>query len=203
MVISRQPSSPRALLLSLLFQFCFVAIIKEARALSNKIITVCHICADCWVKVRTQALHPEGSKEGPSSSNSGVKDYFPRAPSFTMSIFVMKVLSQVIVLFQRFFYHEFLGTRLEQFHDSARLPVLLLWMIQDFKVRSCQLQSECFCSLRLSSRHSSRFSSFLDIHRAVALTGQPNYRIARVSVFFGFSSLLLILVSLVRYIVVL
>ena len=51
-----------------------VAIIKEARALSNKIITVCHICADCWVKVRTQALHPEGSKEGPSSANSGVKD---------------------------------------------------------------------------------------------------------------------------------
>ena len=32
-----------------------------------------HICADCWVKVRTQALHPERSKEGPSSTNSGVK----------------------------------------------------------------------------------------------------------------------------------
>ena len=32
-------------------------------------------------------------------------------------------------------------------------------------------------------RHSSTFSSFLDIHRAVALTGQPNYRIARMPVF--------------------
>ena len=26
-----------------------------------------HICADCWVNRRTQALHPEGSKECPSS----------------------------------------------------------------------------------------------------------------------------------------
>ena len=32
-------------------------------------------------------------------------------------------------------------------------------------------------------RHSSTFSSFLDTHRAVALTGQPNYRIARMPVF--------------------
>ena len=32
-------------------------------------------------------------------------------------------------------------------------------------------------------RHSSTFSSFLDIHRAVALTGQPKYRIARMPVF--------------------
>ena len=43
-----------------------------------------HICADCWVKVRTQALHPEGSKEGPSSANSGVKKTnfleHPRSP---------------------------------------------------------------------------------------------------------------------------
>ena len=29
-----------------------------------------HICADCWVKGRTQALHPEGSKECPSFANS-------------------------------------------------------------------------------------------------------------------------------------
>ena len=33
-----------------------------------------HICADCWVKGRTQALHPEGSKECPSSTNSGSKN---------------------------------------------------------------------------------------------------------------------------------
>ena len=32
-------------------------------------------------------------------------------------------------------------------------------------------------------RHSSTFPSFLDIHRAVALTGQPNYRIVRMPVF--------------------
>ena len=49
--------------------------------------------------------------------------------------------------------------------------------------RSCQLKSECFCSLRLSSRLSSTFSSFLDLHRAVVLTGQPNYQTARIPVF--------------------
>ena len=38
---SKAKNRPRALLLPLPFQFCFVAIIKEARALSNKIITVC------------------------------------------------------------------------------------------------------------------------------------------------------------------
>ena len=53
--------------------------------------------------------------------------------------------------------------------------------------RSCQLQSECFCFLCLSSRHSSTFTSFLDIHRVVAFTGQPNYRIARVPIFFTFN----------------
>ena len=41
MLILRQPSRPRALLLPLSFQFCFVAIIKKERALSNKIIAVC------------------------------------------------------------------------------------------------------------------------------------------------------------------
>ena len=33
-----------------------------------------HICANCWVKGRTQALHPEGSKECPLSTNSGAKN---------------------------------------------------------------------------------------------------------------------------------
>ena len=49
--------------------------------------------------------------------------------------------------------------------------------------RSYQLQSECLFSSRLSSRLSSTFSSFLDIHRSVALIGQPNYQTARVPVF--------------------
>ena len=49
--------------------------------------------------------------------------------------------------------------------------------------RSCQLQSECFRSPRLSSRLSSTFSSFLDLHRAVAFSGQPNYQIVQVPVF--------------------
>ena len=49
--------------------------------------------------------------------------------------------------------------------------------------RSYQLQSECLCSSRLSSRLSATFSSFLDIHHTVALTGQPNYQTARVPVF--------------------
>lgn len=95
----------------------------------------------------------------------------------------MKVLSQVIVSFQRFFDHDVLGTSLEQFHDSARLPVTSF--VDDSRLfgRSCQLQSECFCSSRLSSKLSSTFSSFLDIHRAVALTAQPNYGSARVPVF--------------------
>ena len=33
-----------------------------------------HICAYCWVKGRKQALHPEGSKECPSSADSGAKN---------------------------------------------------------------------------------------------------------------------------------
>ena len=49
--------------------------------------------------------------------------------------------------------------------------------------RSCQLQSECFCSSRPSPRLSSTFSSFLDIHRDVALPGLPSYQTARVPVF--------------------
>ena len=82
-----------------------------------------HICADCWVKVRTQALHPEGSKEGPSSTNSGVKKLissstlvhhvdFRDEGAFSSDCFVSEVS-----------YHEILGTKFEQFHDSARFPV--------------------------------------------------------------------------------
>ena len=82
-----------------------------------------HICADYWVKGRTQALHPEGSKECPSSTNSGGKKLissstfihqvdFRDEGAFSSDFFVSEV-----------FDHDILGTRLEQFHDSARLPV--------------------------------------------------------------------------------
>ena len=74
-----------------------------------------HICANCWVKRRTQALHPEGSKECPLSTNSGAKKLgssstfvhptnFPDEGSLYSDYFVSEV-----------FEHDVLGTRLEQF----------------------------------------------------------------------------------------
>ena len=54
---------------------------------------------------------------------------------------------------------------------------LLLWMIQDFWVVHISfIQSVC-------ALHVFTFSSFLDIHRTAALTGQPNYQTAQVPVF--------------------
>ena len=71
---------------------------------------------------------------------------------------------------------------LNDFMTVQNLLFLLLLMIQDFRVvRVRFIQS--VSALRLSLRLSSTFSSFLDVHRAVALTGQPNYRIARLPVF--------------------
>ena len=62
---------------------------------------------------------------------------------------------------------------------------LLLLMIQDFRVvRVRFIQS--VSALRFSSRLSSTLSSVLDVHRALTLTGQSNYRIARVPVFSAF-----------------
>ena len=55
---------------------------------------------------------------------------------------------------------------------------LLLWMIQDFKVVRVSF-NQSVSALRAFRRGTV-------LHRAVALTGQSNYRIARVSVFIGF-----------------
>ena len=94
-----------------------------------------HICANCWVKGRTQALHPEGSKECPLSTNSWAKNQVHRAPSFILQIFLMKVLSTVIILFLRFLNMTFQVRDKNNFSMIVRdFMFLLLLMIQDFRV---------------------------------------------------------------------
>jgi len=58
---------------------------------------------------------------------------------------------------------------------------LLSWMIQDFKI-VCMSFNQSVSALRSFRRGS--VLRFLDTHCAMALTGQPNYQIAQVPVFF-------------------
>ena len=130
MVILRQPSRPRALLLLLPFQFCFVAIIKEARALSNKSLRFArrrtqmappHLCQLLGKRTHTRLTYRgiEGvsefrklwGKKGISSSTFVHHVDFRDEGAFSSYCFVSEV-----------FDHDILGTSLDQFHDSARLP---------------------------------------------------------------------------------
>ena len=83
-------------------------------------------------------------KKGISSSTFVCHVDFRDEGAFSRDCFVSEV-----------FDHHILGTRLERFHDSARLPVSPF--VDDSRLlgRSYQFQSQCFCSSRLSSRHSS------------------------------------------------
>ena len=115
------------------FQFCLVAIIKEARALSNKIITVC------------SAANANGSATFVPTAGS-IDTHKPYTPRDRRSVLVPLTLGQKLISSSTFvhhvdfrddhegafssdcfvsevFDHDILGTRLEQFHDSARLPI--------------------------------------------------------------------------------
>lgn len=102
------------------FQFCFVVIIKEAHALSNKIIMVCSatfVPTAGWkdapksytLRDRRSALVPliQGQKKLISLSTFIHHVDFRNEDCFVSEVFD----------------HDVLGTRLEEFHDNARLPV--------------------------------------------------------------------------------
>ena len=50
---------------------------------------------------------------------------------------------------------------------------------------SCQFPGARFCPSSSLLRLSSPFPNFLDVHRSVALTGEPNYHVAQIPVFFA------------------